>query len=81
MRGRGHGLSAADGARGAQTLEQHVRSLHLESVLAQRQLDVLGLDIEQAVALTAAEMVVRGDVRIELAGPWSLDDAEQPNLG
>ncbi len=81
MRGRRPGLSAADGALGAQSLEQHVGSFHLESLLAERQLDVLGLYIEQAVALPAAEMVVRRDVRIELAGPWALDDAEEPDLG
>lgn len=72
---------ATDDARGAQTFEQYVRPLHLESGLAERQVDMLGVDVVESAAALASEVVVRGDVGVELPRPRALDHAEKPDLG
>ena len=58
-----------------------MRPLHLEPWLAQRHVDVLGLDVVEAAATLATEVMVRRDVGVELSGSGPLDHAEQPGLG
>ena len=57
-----------------------MRALDFEPLLAQRQLDILRLDVVQRVAVPAPEVVVGGDVGVELPRSGALDDAEQPGL-